>query len=182
VKTPTLILIGLTALVVVGPGCQGTDSTPLEIGDRAPVFDLPSVTGGVSRLSSDEFRGQIVVLNFWSTSCSVCLKETEDLTRIHEGRRAKVVSIALDSDPNDLRKLVRQKGIPYSVLLGNEEVFTKFDGSAIPYTLVLDRSGAVRRKAYGRIDSEELDRVIDKIDGSQVALRSEPSPTAPGSR
>ena len=169
--TLTLLLTCSLTLLVAAPGCRGTDPRPLEIGDRAPGFDLPAVAGGVGRLSSNQFKGQIVVLNFWSTSCSVCLKETEDLARIHEGHRARVVSIALDSDPDDLRKFVKEKGIPYSVLVGNEQVFSQFDGYAIPYTLVLDRSGVVRRKAYGRIESEELTRVIEKIDGSQVALR-----------
>ena len=56
--------------------------------------------------------------------------------------------------------------------LGDEDVFSRYEGYAIPYTIVLDRSRAIRMRVYGRVGADELVKVIDKIDRTSVALVS----------
>lgn len=163
-----MILGCSTALFILG--CKGSEPTPLEIGDVVPDFDLPAVSPAAMKLTSDDLRGKITVLNFWSTTCAICLKETEDLGRIHDGGKALVVGIALDKDADYLGRFVKERGIRYTVAMADEELFSRYDGYAIPYTLVLDRSRAIRRKVYGRIESDELAKLIDEIDRSSVTL------------
>jgi peroxiredoxin len=170
-KRPLTTILGCLAAVLV-LGCKGSEPTRVEIGDIAPAFSLPAVGEAVRQVTSDEFQGKITVLNFWSTTCAVCLKETEDLALVQDGGKAVVIGIALDQDAEYLGRFVKDRGIRYPVLQGNEDVFSRYDGYGIPYTLVLDRSRAVRKKAYGRIDADELAKVIDEIDRSQVALGS----------
>jgi peroxiredoxin len=164
-----MVLGSSVAILILG--CRGSEPTPIEIGDTAPSFSLPAAGGATGNVTSDEFRGKVTVLNFWSTTCAVCLKETEDLSRIHDSGRAVVIGIALDQDTDHVGRFVKDRGLKYPVLLGNEDVFMRYDGYSIPYTLVLDRAQAVRKKAYGRIDADELARVIDEIDRSSAALR-----------
>jgi peroxiredoxin len=168
-KRPLITILGNLAAVLV-IGCKGADPIPVEVGHTAPAFNLPTVGDNVRQVNSDEFRGKITILNFWSTTCSVCLKETEELARVQDGGKAVVVGIALDEDADRLGRFVNDRGIKYPVLMGNDEVFSMYDGYAIPYTLVLDRSGAVRKKVYGRIDADELFKLIDEIDRPSVAL------------
>ncbi len=163
----TLLACSTSALVA---GCGGSEPGSIEIGDLVPAFSLPAVSGTTKKVTRDDLKGKIAIVNFWSTSCSVCLKESEDLTEIHRDGRAFVLGIALDEDAENLSRFVKERGIKYPVALGNEKIFMRFDGAAIPYTLVLDRAGAVRKKVYGRIEAGELARVIDEIDRSAASL------------
>src|SRR4051812_22057775 len=107
-----LVAVSLGLLTMCIPGCGGADRpAALGVGSVVPAFSLPVVAGGTGSLTSDQLRGKVTVLNFWSTSCSTCLKETEDLGRVHESGKAVVVGIALEQDPEYLRRFVAEKGI-----------------------------------------------------------------------
>jgi hypothetical protein len=100
------------------------------------------------------------------------LKETEELERVHDSGKATVIGIALEQDRSYLDRFVKEKGIKYPVAQGDEETFSRYDGYAVPYTVVLDRSATVRKKVYGRIEEGELTKVIDEIDRASVAYES----------
>ena len=155
-----LLFIATTAMFVIG--CGGQSLKPLEVGDQAPTFEL---LDAVSRtmVHSDSLKGQIVVLNFWSTTCLVCMKEIEELKRIQDGQQASVVGIAIDDDPMRVGTTVKAKGINYPVLSGNADIFTMYDGFSTPYTLVLDRNLVVRQKYYGPVDKNEIDQLLNSI-------------------
>jgi peroxiredoxin len=150
-------------------GCAGREAPELEVGDLAPPFQLTAVGESAARVTSDDLRGKIAVLNFWSTNCTICLGEVKDLIQIHDSGKAVVVGIALEEDGDGLRQSLKELGIKYRVAVGDEALFTQFNGYAIPYTLVLDRSGKVRRRISGRIEAAELARVIEGIDRPSVA-------------
>jgi hypothetical protein len=59
--------------------------------------------------------------------------------------------------------MVRQKGIDYRVLMGNQATFERFNGYSIPYTVVLDRSRTVRKQFFGRMTLEDLEEVIKSM-------------------
>jgi peroxiredoxin len=167
-NTHTLTIVCSATFFLLG--CKGSEPVPIEIGDQAPAFSLPAVGRASGKVTSEELRGKVVVLNFWSTTCAVCLKETEDLARIHNGGKAVVIGIALEKDADYVGRFVKDRGIPYAVALGDDDVFSRYDGYAVPYTLVLDRSRAVRKRVYGRIEADELVKFIDEIDRTPVAL------------
>jgi peroxiredoxin len=159
------MVLGCSAALLI-PGCAGSQPISLEIGARAPAFSLPAVSPSSGTVTSDQLQGKITVLNFWSTTCAVCLNETEDLARVHDSGKAVVIGIALETDADYVGRFVKHRGIRYPVVLGDEETFSRYDGFAIPYTLVLDRTRAIRKRVYGRIEADELARVIDEIDRS----------------
>jgi peroxiredoxin len=173
-KRSLAMILGCSAAFLI-LGCKGSDPTPIEIGDIAPAFSLPAVGQASGKVTSEQLQGKITVLNFWSTTCAVCLKETEDLSRVHNSGKAVVIGIALEKDADYVGRFVKDRGINYPVALGDEDVFSQYDGYAVPYTLVLDRSRAIRKKVYGRIESTDLAKVIDEIERSSVAL----APTQP---
>jgi thiol-disulfide isomerase/thioredoxin len=118
--------------------------------------------------------GDVVVLNFWSTSCAVCLQEISRLAAIHESGKVKVIGIALDEDRQRVQSIIEELDIKYPVLIGDQDTFERYDGISIPYNLVLDRSLVVRKRFFGPMSEEDLDVVLRSLDTpKQVAMRSD---------
>jgi len=91
--------------------------------------------------------------------------EIPELKELAASSRAKVVAIALDQDGvRTIRPFVASKSINYTVLVGDEEVFHKFNGIGIPYTLVLDRSQRVVNIYRGPVTKKSLDLDLKKIE------------------
>ncbi len=149
-----LILLGLALLAACWRGPRHAD---VRLGAPIPEFRLPALDGGM--VSSDSLSGSPVVLNFWATWCRPCLKEIPTLNTLAEGSSVQVVTIAIDEGgAGVVEPFVAKHGIDYTVLLGDKEVFQRFNGWAIPYTLVLDASLNVVSFHRGYVSLRSLER------------------------
>ena len=96
-------------------------------GQQAPDFALQSLDGKTVRLS--DFRGKVVVLNFWATWCQPCKIEMpwfEQLQKQYQAQGIQVIGIAMDDPTTDAGKadvasFARNLGVDYPVLLGKED-------------------------------------------------------------
>ena len=140
-------------------------SGPLEIGREIPTFQLDQLDGGV--MKSSELRGdEPVVINFWATWCGPCVREIPALQQMHREGAARIVSIALDREGEAVvRPFAEQYQIDYPVLLGDLQLFTRYGGSAIPYTLVLDGNLRVVKIFRGLVTHHSLERAVAKARG-----------------
>jgi thiol-disulfide isomerase/thioredoxin len=154
-------------LVVCLTGCGNeSDSPAVAIGNYAPAFTLEARDG--TTVKSSSLKGEIVILNFWATYCQPCRSEIPELNQIAESTRAKVVGISLDQGGPEVIKAFEkdaQLTLNYTVLLGDEELFQRFDGIGIPYTLVLDRSQRIVKIYRGMVNRELLEKDLVTIDG-----------------
>lgn len=157
-----LTLCAMIAAVAIGCSSQTTEPQ-LAVGLPAPAFQLAKNNGN-QKLSLESLKGEIVVVNFWSTSCAVCLQELDSLKEIHNSGKAKVVGIALDEDGQQVRSVAEKRGLEYPVLIGDQATFERFDGFSIPYTLVVDRSQVVRKRFFGRMIEQDFDQVLQTIE------------------
>lgn len=127
----------------------------MRVGNQMPEFSLPSLAG--ETVASASLAGEPTVLNFWATWCQPCLKEIPELIELAD-QGVRVVGIALDQEGEvAVRPFVEKQGMDYTILLGNQEVFQRMGGLAIPYTLVLDASQkviSIHRGAASRADLE----------------------------
>ena len=156
---PPLLALCFIAFI----GCGGPSGEPLQVGRPTPPFSLTDVHTN-QPVSSDSLKGeQAVVLNFWSVSCSACMKEMEELKAIHETGEVKVVGIAMNGSAEKIQKIAADKALPYQVLDGDEALFTQYDGFATPYTVVLDANLIVRKKISGRMDKAEFDALLESL-------------------
>lgn len=162
----SVLKLSLGLLVICLTGCGGVSDQPqVAVGNYAPAFTLEARDG--STVASSSLKGEIVIINFWATYCQPCRSEIPELNRLAESARAKVVGIALDpGGPEVIRAFERDANLKlnYTVLLGDEEIFQRFDGVGIPYTLVLDRSQRIVKIYRGMVNLELLEKDLLAID------------------
>jgi cytochrome c biogenesis protein CcmG/thiol:disulfide interchange protein DsbE len=110
----------------------------------APAFTLTDLTG--KSVSLADFKGKVVVLDFWATWCPPCRKEIPDFISIqgeYGARGVQVVGVALDEMPK-VQAFVRDNGMNYPVLMGNDDVVARYGGiEGIPTTFIIDRKGKI---------------------------------------
>lgn len=145
------------------------------VSDRATVtpsdYDVPTVDGRRVRLS--DYRGKVVVVDFWATWCPPCRQEVPQLTRLASENRQRgleVIGLHIDdqgrSTPEDIRKFIDQYGINYTVGLASNEMFIEYLGeqeTTIPQTLVFDRKGRLVAHfiGYTPADARKLDEAVN---------------------
>lgn len=141
------------AIVACG---EAPPSQPLAIGAPAPSFELTRVGGG--RVSLADLAGEPRVLVFWATWCQPCLAEIPALESIEAEHPGRIVSIALDEGgAADVARFLENRPIPYRVLIGDADLFARYDGLAIPHTVVLDRDLKVVAVHRGIVDRDVLE-------------------------
>lgn len=145
----------------VEAGAGGTSAA------SAPDFKLTSVDGGSRSLS--DYKGKVLMLNFWATWCGPCKKEIPDFIEMQQAYRDQgfeILGVSLD-DPKHVAAVadfVRDHGINYDVVYGNGEIAQAYGGvRSIPTTFLIDRSGEIvssevglRPKAAWKSDIEAL--------------------------
>lgn len=117
-----------------------------------PHLALPDLQGRLRPLRAG--ANDVTVINFWATWCVPCLKEIPELVALgheHGSDGVRVVGIALDSgDPEDVAAFALGHGMDYRVLLARYAWAQRHFGVfGLPVTLIVDRSGTVRRRLIG---------------------------------
>ncbi len=120
-------------------------------GQVAPDFVLRSATGENLRLS--EYRGDVVLINFWATWCGPCRQEMPLLDDLY-GRYQRVgfnlLGVNIDEDSRRAMQMVQELGVNFPVLFDeNKEVSKLYDVEAMPVTILVDREGIVRHIHHG---------------------------------
>src|SRR6266850_3605158 len=152
----------LTTFLLSGCGAPDPDPASVVVGSQAPSFSLTSLEG--TTIKSSTLKGSVVVLNFWATWCQPCMTEIPELKQLAASSKAKVIGIALDQDGiRTIKPFVVSNNINYTVLVGNEDVFQRFNGIGIPYTLVLDPSQRIVKIYRGPTTREALQQDLKMI-------------------
>ena len=119
----------------------------------APELELKDMTGKVVRLS--DYRGQVVVLNFWATWCPPCRKEIPDFIELQNNfgpQGLQFIGVAMDEEgAPKIQQYLDKQPINYPIWVGEAgPVQEKFGAlNAIPVTYIIDRKGNIRAKYVG---------------------------------
>jgi peroxiredoxin len=158
--------IGMAWLVAVSLA-HGADSTGKEptgsLRKAAPDFALTNLSGQTVRLS--DFKGKIVLLDFWATWCPPCRMEIPNFVQLQKqyaDRGFTVLGIALDDEGAAVVKPLAQKlGVNYPLVIGNTQVAEAYGGiQALPTTFLIGRDGAILKTFVGARDKSEWEQTI----------------------
>ena len=168
VQIALMLAVATVALIAGVLLRQGTSSPP-EVGPGAEqqllTAELPDLDGRKQRL--EQWKGKVVVVNFWATWCAPCREEMPALVRTQARLGSKglqVVGIAVDQ-PDRVRSFATEIGVNYPLLVGELEVMdlAKLAGNelgALPYTVILDRSGRIVRTQLGGVTEASLEGLV----------------------
>ncbi len=154
---------GLLALVFTVFATTSVASSGL-MGQPAPDFALKSSTGENLRLS--EYRGDVVMINFWATWCGPCRQEMPLLDALHDRYERvgfSLLGVNIDDDSSKAMDMISELGVNFTVLFDSrKEVSRMYDVDAMPVTILLDREGNVRHVHQGYKPGYE-DLYLDEI-------------------
>jgi len=153
----------LVLLLIGASGC-GVETEREEIGEleegvsaekewgNAPDFTLPDLDGNSLTLS--DFKGRVIILNFWATWCPPCRREIPDFVELYEKYKDEgllIIGVNLDrGDSRSVKQFSKEYKINYPIVLGNVNVTQDYGGvRAIPTTFVIDRKGNIKEKYVG---------------------------------
>jgi peroxiredoxin len=132
----------------------------------APEFSLKDSSGTTARLS--EYRGKVVVLDFWATWCTGCKKEIpwfSEFQRQYAKEGLAVVGVSMDEKGwPAVKPFLAEHAVPYRMLLGNESTAKSYGIEGMPDTFLIDRQGRVAA-AYiaGIVDREDIEANIRRV-------------------
>jgi thiol-disulfide isomerase/thioredoxin len=151
------------ALACAAVGCAGERGAEgVKVGSRVPSFSLTTATR--ETITDRSLEGRVVLLHFWSPGCGPCVREMPDLQKLEESEAATVVGVALEeSGWRSVKPFLKRHHVTYRVALGDEEMFDRFGGIGIPYSLLLDRSMRVVKVYRGPVTREALEEDIRAI-------------------
>lgn len=118
----------------------------------APDFELKDLDGKVHHLS--DYKGKVVILNFWATWCPPCKKEIPDFIEMqkqYEAQGVQFLGIAMDDEGLDkVKPWVASHNLSYPILLPDGKVAASYgEMSSIPVTYFIDRKGMIRQTFVG---------------------------------
>jgi len=154
------LLVACMAVLALSACYHG--SKPQSIGKPAPDF---TVQDSERTITLSQYRGKIVVLNFWATWCPPCVEEMPSLVQMQKKFQSKdviVLAVSVDDDPDAYHKFlkdhaidlltVRDPGGPKTDQGVSAPVASRYGTFKFPETYIIDRSGIIRRKFIGAID------------------------------
>lgn len=169
-----VIVLGVAVVALaIGALMQGrrsSESAAREAAEKLISLALPDPSGKPQRL--DQWRGKVLVINFWATWCEPCREEMPTLIRAqrkYAPNGVQVVGIALDSAAK-VQQFAKSLGVDYPLVIGTLETIevTRQIGNGsggLPYTVVLDRDGNIVKTRLGGISEAELDAALKPLLG-----------------
>lgn len=158
--------LGLTILALAGSA-----QAKVKVGETAPAFVVTTFDG--QKVSSEELRGKVVIMNYWATWCAPCrveLPEMDTYARRHRSAPLAIYAVTIHNTvpKAKLQPLAKVLSFPLIAKLKGRGYGTI--GGAVPTNYVIDKAGVIRHAESGAFNTASLNKVISP-------LLDEPAPT-----
>jgi peroxiredoxin len=135
----------------------------------APELALEDSSGSPVRLN--DYRGKIVVLDFWATWCHGCKEEIPWFSEFHRkygDKGVSVVGVSLDEDGwKVVKPFIKAMAVPYRIVLGNDSTAKQYGIGNMPDTFLIDRDGRIAATYVGLVDRENIEKNIQELLSSE---------------
>ena len=152
------IVAAIAALAIAVPALAGS------VGAPAPQFDLAAQGG--KDVSLAQFKGQVVMINFWASWCGPCRQEMPLLENIYKkyGKLGfTMLGVNVESDSNAAIDWLKQTPVSFPILFDKDSKVSKlYDVTGMPSTVIIDRAGKVRMLHHGYKPGDE-NEYLDSI-------------------
>lgn len=136
-----------------------------EVDQLAPDFKLKDLEGQQRELG--EFRGKVVLLNFWATWCGPCRVEIPDIRTVYTKYKEQgfiVLAVDIGETSTTVAKFARQFDMSFPVLLdSNMAVSRQYETFSIPSSFFLDRRGVIREARIGTMSQSYIEQVVSRL-------------------
>jgi len=155
------LIASLAALIVVifGIFMIGTTTASAQ---EAPNFTLTDLNG--SEVSLSDFKGKVIIVDFWATWCGPCKMEIPSFIKLQEDYQDDVVVLGVSLDqggPKAVVPFVKKMAINYPIVYGDGQVVQAYGGiRGIPTTFVIDKDFNIQRKYVGYTDHKVFEKDI----------------------
>ena len=155
-----LLVLGATLILPLS-------SHAVDLRQDAPDFTLKSLEG--SNLRLEEYRGQVVLINFWASWCGPCRQEMPLLDRLHhryEDTGFAVLGVNVEGEIEPAQEIVDKTNVTFPILIDDgQKVSDMYNLQAMPTTVVVDRDGVVRyiHPGYKPGDEAKYVEVVKKL-------------------
>jgi cytochrome c biogenesis protein CcmG/thiol:disulfide interchange protein DsbE len=151
------------ALTVTAVSAACAQPRPASEAVAAPDFSIKDLQGKTLKLA--DYRGKVLVLNFWATWCPPCRKEIPDFVAAYrelKGEGLEILGLSVDQmTETALLEWTRQNGVNYPVALATYEIVEAYEpGDFIPATIIIDRKGIIRFRQSELMTKEALVRLF----------------------
>lgn len=160
---PLLLLI----VSLAGPAACAPRESGQAPAVPAPAFKVQDLQGRT--LSLADYKGKVLVINFWATWCPPCRREIPDLVDAYaelKGRGLEIIGLSVDDTTGpELLDWIREKGVTYPVALATPEIVAAYEpGDYIPATIIVDRKGLIRFRRSELMDKATLVKLFEKFE------------------
>jgi peroxiredoxin len=163
-----IIIYGIVALCLVGlyiasrRTAQKSKYGLKVVDNAAPLFTLTDIEG--KKLSLADYRGKVVLLDFWATWCTPCRAEIPHFVEMQQKlgpQGFQVIGVSMDDDAKPVKRFYQDYRINYPIAVGDDKLAESFGGVlGLPVNVLIDRDGRIVKKYLGATEVTEFDKDV----------------------
>ncbi len=159
--------LAIAAVAVLGAGAGWMLLAPVATRQSAPQFEYTLLDG--QRRDSRQLKGQVVLVNFWATSCGTCVAEMPDIVTTfgkYRDRGYQTIAVAMQYDPPAyVAHFAESRKLPFGVAIDHTgEIAQRFGQVQLtPTTFLIDKRGQIVKRYVGKPDFAALHALVEKL-------------------
>jgi peroxiredoxin len=162
----TMVGLAIVGTLLIGAGVQPSDLTAAANARKmAPNFSLDDSQGKTIQLS--DFRGKVVLLDFWATWCHGCKTEIPwymEFDNKYKENGLAVIGVSMDEDGwKSVKPFVAEHKINYPIVVGNQDLGKLYSVETLPVTLLIDRDGKIAEAHMGMVEKAAFENEIKAL-------------------